>query len=131
LQSKFSVYHCFAVGLIDGAGGPIQFSDARATDPEITDLRRRVTVELDPTVARDECYASVSGAAQRSHHVKHATASKDQPMTVAQLREKLSLVTAPILGPARAALFAELALYAGDDAPIADLVAAATGERLE
>lgn len=127
LQSKFSVYHCFAVGLIDGAGGPEQFSDARARDPEIADLRRRITVDLDASVARDECFAEVDGAELRSHHVEHATASKDRPMTVAQLQEKIRLVTAPVLGSAKAAAFAELVLHASEELLISDLANAAAG----
>ncbi|MCW2919415.1 MAG: MmgE/PrpD family protein [Actinomycetia bacterium] len=128
LQSKFSVHHCFAVGLIDGAGGPDQFSDARATDPDIAEFRRRITVALDPSIARDECFAEIAGVEGRRHHVEHATASKDRPMTVEQLRGKIRLVTAPVLGSAKAASFAEFALHASDDLLIADLATAAVGE---
>jgi 2-methylcitrate dehydratase PrpD len=127
LQSKFSVYHCFAVGLMDGAGGPKQFTDARATDADIAEFRRRITVDPDPSIARDECVAEISGATARRHHVEHATGSKDRPMTVKQLQEKIRLVTAPVLGPAKAASFAELALH-GRDTQLADLAAAAARE---
>jgi len=129
LQSKFSVYHCFAVGLIDGAGGPEQFSDSRATDPGIAEFRRRITVDLDASVARDECFAEVDGAEPRRHHVEHATASKDRPMTAEQLQEKIRLVTAPVLGPSKAASFAELALHASEDLLISDLAITARETR--
>ena len=48
-------------------------------------------------------------------------------MTVEQLQEKIQLITAPVLGPAKAASFAELALH-GTDMPIADLATAAARE---
>ncbi|TJZ99894.1 MmgE/PrpD family protein [Actinacidiphila oryziradicis] len=128
LQSKFSVHHCFAVGLIDGAGGPGQFTDARATNTEIAEFRRRVTVGLDTSIARDECVVEISGAKARRHHVEHATGSKDRPMTIQQLREKIQLLTAPVLGPAKAASFAERALHGTDELPIADLATVANKE---
>lgn len=130
LQSKFSVYHCFAVGLIDGAGGPGQFTDERATDSRIAEFRRRITVDLDPSIARDACVAEISGATTRRHHVEHATGSKDRPMTAEQLREKVQLVTAPVLGPARAASFADLAVQrTDDDVSIAELATSAVREK--
>jgi hypothetical protein len=49
-------------------------------------------------------------------------------MTIQQLREKIQLLTAPVLGPAKAASFAERALHGTDDLPIADLATAANKE---
>jgi 2-methylcitrate dehydratase PrpD len=125
LQSKFSVYHCFAVGLLDGAGGPLQFSDARATDPAVIALRERTTVELDPTVARDECFAEVSGATTRRVHVEHATGSEDRPFTAEQLAGKISLLAEPVLGADRASQLVAVLLN-GEDQPIREVISLAT-----
>ncbi|MGN6132017.1 MAG: MmgE/PrpD family protein, partial [Nocardioidaceae bacterium] len=83
LQSKFSAYHCFAVGFLDGAGGPRQFNDETARRLDVVDLRERVRVELDPAVAKDECFATLRTNDGRTldHHVAHATASAASPMT--------------------------------------------------
>lgn len=91
LQSKFSVYHCFAVGLVRGAGGPPEFSDECALDPQIQQVRNRVTVTLDPTLAADSCRmtATLTGGEKVSHTVEHATGSVSAPMTDEQLQDKV------------------------------------------
>lgn len=40
LEAKFSVFHCAAVALIDGAAGVAQFSDERVRDESVVALRR-------------------------------------------------------------------------------------------
>lgn len=100
LRSKFSVYHCFAVGMLDGAAGPAQYSDERATDHEVVELRRKVTAVLDSSVAKDACVARVvlQDGAVEEVTIKHATGSIDSPMTDAQLAAKFDLVAEPELG---------------------------------
>lgn len=100
LQSKFSVYHCFAVGFLDGAAGPAQFSDSRARDPEVVALRGRVNASPDPSIAKDEAWVSLKTESGREveHYVEHATGSVEAPMTDEQLREKVRLVVIPSLG---------------------------------
>lgn len=100
LQSKFSVYHCFAVGLLDGAAGPDQYSDERALDPHVVELRRKVTAHLDPDMPKDACQVDVTLAdgSRLSHHVEHASGSVDKPMTDEQLRDKFLALTASRLG---------------------------------
>jgi 2-methylcitrate dehydratase PrpD len=91
LQSKFSVYHCFAVGLVCGAGGPPEFSDERAVDATVAATRRKVRVELDGTLPADSCRMTatlVSGESITST-VEHATGSAAVPMTAAQLEDKV------------------------------------------
>ena len=59
LESKFSVYHCAAIGLLDGMGGPAQFSDERVNSPDTGALRRMVEVVTDPGLARDAARLAV------------------------------------------------------------------------
>jgi 2-methylcitrate dehydratase PrpD len=100
LQSKFSVYHCVAVGLLDGAAGPAQYSDERATADDTRAVRRLVTVETDDAIARDEAWIRVSLAdgTEREHHVEHARGSEARPLTDDELRDKARLVAGPVLG---------------------------------
>ncbi len=60
----------------------------------------RVTADLDPAVARDEAFVTVTTTDGRTveHHVEHATASAANPMTDELLRDKVRLVAAPVLG---------------------------------
>lgn len=59
LQSKFSAYHCFAVGYLDDAAGPPQYSDQHVADPDVTALRRAVELVPDPGSARYEVRAEI------------------------------------------------------------------------
>jgi 2-methylcitrate dehydratase PrpD len=100
LRSKFSVYHCFAVGYLDGGAGPAQYTDERARDPEVAALRRRVTAITDPNMPKDACSAvvrTVRGAVHRID-IDHATGSIERPMTDDQLRTKFTLLVRPRLG---------------------------------
>jgi len=47
-SAKFSVPFCIAAGMIDGAAGLGQFTDARIADPVILDLAGRVNYVIDP-----------------------------------------------------------------------------------
>lgn len=125
LRSKFSVYHCFAVGLLDGCAGPAQYSDERALSPEVVALRRKVTVALDASMPKDACTARVVLDDGTTHEVRieHATGSLDQPMTDEQLRGKFELVVQPLLGDAARGLW-ERAFAADRLESLADLFAA-------
>lgn len=103
LRSKFSVYHCFAVGLLRGAGGPPEFSDTAAVDPEITGIRGRVTVALDPALAADACRAVVTTTDGRTVEltVDHATGSIDAPMSDEELRAKVVTLAGRLDNPDR------------------------------
>lgn len=128
LQSKFSVYHCFAVGLIDGIAGPQQFSDHMARRPDVVALRQRVSVVTDTTVSKDECFAVVRSTEGKvlTHHVMHATASAANPMTDAQLEAKITASAGHVLGDLRAGELARIALRAPDSLPVRTLVRLAT-----
>jgi 2-methylcitrate dehydratase PrpD len=127
LQSKFSVYHCVAVGLIDGAGSPLQFSDARAVDPEVRRVRARVDAELDPEMSRDAANLTVElrDGTVVEEAVEHARGSAARPLTDADLRAKAAALTAADPDDARVADLMDLALAVDELDGLAPLVAAA------
>ena len=100
LQSKFSVYHCFAIGVLDGAAGPAQYSDERALAPEVVALRRKVVATTEPDMPKDACRVVVVLRDGRRivHEIVHATGSVDSPMSDDQLRGKFDLLVRPVLG---------------------------------
>ena len=102
LESKFSVYHCAAIGLVDGAGGPPQFSDRRVRDPRVASLRGRVRVVTDPGLARDAAGLSVETADGRRHQVMvdHARGSAARPMSDEDLAGKALASMRPVIGAA-------------------------------
>lgn len=90
LESKFSAQHCAAVGFIEGAAGPRQFSDARARAPEIVAFRERTSVIADHNLAKGAASVRVEtrDGKKFTEDVPHASGSAENPMTAAQIAAK-------------------------------------------
>jgi 2-methylcitrate dehydratase PrpD len=103
LQSKFSIYHSAAVAYIDRDAGVAQYTDARAADPVVTALRRKVKVTVDESLRKDEAYAAViARGARHEAAVAHATGTVDNPMSDDALVRKFRANAEPIIGEANA-----------------------------
>ena len=103
LQSKFSTRHSAAVALADGAAGIAQYSDARAADPALAALRRKVDAVADETLRRDEAHVTVvAGGVRHEAHVAHASGTADNPMSDAAIEAKFLANATPAIGPERA-----------------------------
>jgi 2-methylcitrate dehydratase PrpD len=103
LQSKFSTVHSAAVALIDGDAGIAQYSDARAADPAVAALRRKVKAVADETLRKDEAYAAVVvGGKRHEVHIAHASGTADNPMSDAAIEAKFITNAAPVIGRERA-----------------------------
>jgi 2-methylcitrate dehydratase PrpD len=103
LQSKFSTIHSAAVALIDGAAGVAQYSDAKAADPLVAALRRKVKAVADDTVRKDEAYAAIVAAGKRHEvHIGHASGTADNPMSDSAIEAKFLANALPVIGRERA-----------------------------
>ena len=103
LQSKFSTVHSAAVALIDGAAGTAQYTDAKATDPAVAALRRKVKPVADETLRKDEAYAVITAGGQRHEaHIAHASGTAENPMSDAQIEAKFIANATPVIGADRA-----------------------------
>jgi 2-methylcitrate dehydratase PrpD len=103
LQSKFSTLHSAAVALIDGAAGMAQYTDAKATDPAVAALRRKVTPVADETLRKDEAHAVIVAGGQRHGvHIAHASGTAANPMSDAQIEAKFLSNAVPVIGAERA-----------------------------
>jgi 2-methylcitrate dehydratase PrpD len=104
LQSKFSIFHSIAVALLDGAAGINQFGDRRAAAREVVELRERVRVEADPTLATDQAEVSlVVGGQRHSVFVEHASGTAESPMSDGDLEAKFRANAEPVIGSERSA----------------------------
>ncbi|MBV9191115.1 MAG: MmgE/PrpD family protein, partial [Betaproteobacteria bacterium] len=65
-EARLSAQHCAAVALIYGKAGVEQFTDAAVVDPEVRQLRERVTIKSDASLDKAACELDVDG------RVKHA-----------------------------------------------------------
>ena len=123
LQSKFSLRHSAAVALADGAAGIAQYSDARAADPAIAALRRKVTAVADETLRKDEAHAAiVAGGGRHAVHVAHASGTTDNPMSDAAIEAKFLANATPLIGDARARKAAALAWSLDEVADVRELI---------
>ena len=103
LQSKFSVYHGCAAGLIFGRAGEEEFSDAIVRREDVVALRRKVVAVVDDSIREESVVATATLTDGRvvTVHVEHAIGSLERPMTDAHLESKFHDLSDPILGRAR------------------------------
>ena len=99
LQGKFSFQHSMAVGFIDGAAFPAQYTDARVADPEVAALRERITATIDRSMPEDSAQVTITMKDGRSHTetVPHATGAPENPMTDSQLEAKFRALATQVL----------------------------------
>jgi 2-methylcitrate dehydratase PrpD len=103
LQSKFSTLHSAAVALIDGTAGVAQYSDAKATDPAVAALRRKVKAVADESLRKDEAYATIIANGTRHEiHIAHASGTADNPMSDSAVEAKFLANATPVIGRERA-----------------------------
>jgi 2-methylcitrate dehydratase PrpD len=103
LKSKFSISHCAAVALHDGAAGTAQYTDEKALDPAITALRLKTAAVADESLRNDEAHATVVADGKTyEFHVDHATGTVDNPMDDAAIQEKFLANAEPVIGSQRA-----------------------------
>ena len=123
LQSKFSVYHSAAVAFADGNAGAQQYTDAKAIDPLLVSLRRKVKPISDASLRNDEAYATVvAGNIREEAHVLHASGTADNPMSDAAIEVKFLANATPAIGEMRARRACE-AVYALETMPdVRDLI---------
>ena len=124
LQSKFSTLHSAAVALTDGAAGVAQYSDAKAIDPAVAALRRKVKAVADETLRKDEAYAAITAGGRRHEiHVAHASGTAGNPMSTAAIEAKFLANATPVIGRERAERVRAFVLSLEQQPDIRDLVA--------
>ncbi len=99
LEGKLSVYHSAAVALIDGAASVRQFQDDRVVSPRVIELRARVEVIADPTLAKEEARVKITArdGGRFECHVRHALGSLERPMSDADLSDKFRALATEVL----------------------------------
>jgi 2-methylcitrate dehydratase PrpD len=91
LDSKYSIYHSAAVGLVRGKAGIDEYTDAAANDPVIRSVRERVTPIGDPSITEDQSNIEVeleNGDVLR-RFVECSLGNLKRPLSDRQLEDKL------------------------------------------
>jgi 2-methylcitrate dehydratase PrpD len=103
LDSKYSIYHSAAVGLVRGKAGLKEYTDEAANDPSIRSVRERVTAVGDPSITEDQSHIDVELSDGRtiSRFVEQSLGNIKRPLSDKQLEEKLRDQAEPVLSKTR------------------------------
>ncbi len=128
LESKFSVYHSCAVGLLYGRAGEHEYTDEVVGRPEVLALRAKVEAVVDDRIdeAAAELLLTTTDGREIALRVDSAVGSLERPMSDAQLRAKFVGQSEPVLGAEKSALAWELAMDIAQQPDLQAFIAAAT-----
>jgi 2-methylcitrate dehydratase PrpD len=90
LDSKYSIYHAAALGLVRGKAGIQEFSDAAASDPVLASIRERVIPVGDPAITEDQSDVTVELEDGQTLHrfIECSLGNVKRPLSDGQLEEK-------------------------------------------
>jgi 2-methylcitrate dehydratase PrpD len=128
LQSKFSVYHSCAVGLIFGQAGEHEYTDAVVNRPDVLALRAKVEAVVDDSIDEASVDVTIRTTDGRTLNlfVEHAIGSVERPMTNELLWGKFKGQAEPVLGAEKTAHAWALAMDLAAQPDVHGFIAAAT-----
>lgn len=90
LDSKYSIYHAAAIGLVRGKGGLQEFTDAAVNDAALQRVRERVTPIADPAITEDQSDIEVELENGQLLHrfIECSLGNLKRPLSDKQLEEK-------------------------------------------
>jgi 2-methylcitrate dehydratase PrpD len=100
LEGKFSVQHCVAIALREGAAYPAQYSDEKVQDRQNVELRRKVHLTKDESLPEDAAVVRIlmQDGTLFERRIEHATGAPENPMSDERLNEKFLELATPTLG---------------------------------
>jgi 2-methylcitrate dehydratase PrpD len=103
LDSKYSIYHSAAVGLVRGKAGLHEYTDDAANDPQIKLVRERVTAIADVSITEDQSHIEVELASGETmtRFVEESLGNIRRPLSDSQLEDKFRDQAVPRLGGAQ------------------------------
>jgi len=104
LESKFSVFHACAAGILFGRAGEAEFSGEIAAHADVIALRDRIRASADTAIGEAAADVTITCVDGRRLHafVAHAIGSLERPMSDADLQRKFHGLVDPVLGAERA-----------------------------
>ncbi|HWP28360.1 MAG TPA: MmgE/PrpD family protein [Chloroflexota bacterium] len=130
LEGKFSIYHCVAVGFLEDAAGPAQFTDTVVARPDVVALRRKVRAVPDPALREAQARLVLHTADGRTTEVfvPAASGTLENPMTDADVEAKFRALARPAIGERPTETVANL-VWALESVPDVRTLARALGPR--
>lgn len=107
LESRFSLNHCIALGLLGYEAAMGDFTDSRLNEPAVRALRERISGEADEKVERwsSRLEITLDDGSQVVEFVPAALGSLGRPMAWGDLESKFRTVAQPMFGQATETLF--------------------------
>lgn len=90
LEGKFSVYHCVAAAFFDGTCGPPQFADEKIRDAQISQLRKKVSINVNDSFLPAEAKITVhlTNGTTLQKYIPHASGTEHNPLSDEKLARK-------------------------------------------
>lgn len=90
LESKYSIYHAAAIGLVRGKGGLKEFTDEAVADPALAHVRGVTTAVADPAITEDQVHIEVAlkDGTKLTKFVEQSLGNVHRPLTDTDLAEK-------------------------------------------
>jgi 2-methylcitrate dehydratase PrpD len=90
LESKYSIYHACAIGLVRGKGGLQEFTDDAIRDPKLAHVRGVTTAVADPSITEDQVHIEVTlrDGRKLEKFVEQSLGNVRRPLSDEQLTEK-------------------------------------------
>jgi len=90
LESKYSIYHAAAIGLVRGKGGLQEFTDEAIADPALRHVRGVTTAVADPAITEDQVHIEVTLKDGRRlvKFVEQSLGNVHRPLSNEQITEK-------------------------------------------
>jgi 2-methylcitrate dehydratase PrpD len=90
LESKYSIYHAAAIGLVRGKGGLQEFTDEAIRDPDLARVRAATTAVADPAIGEDQAHIEVTLVDGRKlvKFVEQSLGNVHRPLSNEQITDK-------------------------------------------
>jgi 2-methylcitrate dehydratase PrpD len=90
LESKYSIYHAAAIGLVRGKGGLQEFTDDAIRDPMLQRVRGLTTAVADPSITEDQVHIEVTMAdgTKLTQFVEQSLGNVHRPLSNQDLADK-------------------------------------------
>jgi 2-methylcitrate dehydratase PrpD len=110
LEGKFSIYHCIALGFLEDAAGPPQFTDAMVNRPDLVEFRRKVHAKADSALEETQARLTLQLVDGRGVEVfvPAASGTLENPLGDADLQAKFRRLAGPVVGDAAASTIESL-----------------------
>jgi len=109
IDGKFSIYHCMAAALVDGACGPDQFTDERVHADEIVSIRELTNIRVNPDFLHEEARVCIhmKNGQKFEIHIPHASGTPLNPVTDENLENKYMSMAEKVIPKDQTRILAE------------------------